>query len=401
MSAWPARWLTPQSGRRAGGGDALGEHHPGEDAADEAGAGGDGDGVDGGEGEAGGGEGGAGDGVEALGVGAGGDLGDDAAVAGVQGVLAGDLGGEDGADGAAGDGAHQGDRGVVAAGLDPQDDALALHTASRLRRCCVRSGPQLPPGPAPRNGGLPRGGRMPARRTLLLTRPRQQGLAFAAEVEARLPGRFAAVIAPLIAVAPLPGPIDLQGVGGLVFTSANGVEQFAARSPERSLPAWCVGAMTAAAATAAGFEARAGDGDVGALAALVSATYRPGDGALLHVRGRHAAGDLLGRLAAAGIAARAVEIYDQVPAPLPRDARDLLARGGADVLAFFSPRTAGLFAAEAARAGWDLGRAAAVSLSTAADAGLGGLGLALRAVAPAPTRDGMIAALATLGSGRG
>ena len=74
--------------------------------------------------------------------------------------------------------------------------------------------------------------------------------------------------------------------------------------------------MTAAAARAAGFAARSADGDVDDLAALVIAAHRPGAGAFLHVRGRHAAGDLVGRLAAAGVPARAAEIYDQAPRPI-------------------------------------------------------------------------------------
>jgi len=233
-----------------------------------------------------------------------------------------------------------------------------------------------------------------AARTLLLTRPRDQGLAFAEVLEARLPGRFRPVMAPLIAIVPLEGAVDLAGVAGLVFTSANGVVQFVARSEERVLPVWCVGEITAAAAEAAGFKARSADGDVGALAALIEREWR--GGTLLHVRGRHAAGDLAGRLAAAGIAVRAAEIYDQVRAPLPEEARALLARGGAEAVAFFSPRTARLFAAAAAGAGWELSGPAGVALSAAADAGLEGLGFGRRLVAPAPTREGMLAALATL-----
>ena len=72
--------------------------------------------------------------------------------------------------------------------------------------------------------------------------------------------------------------------------------------------------MTAAAARQAGFAARSADGDVADLAALVVAAHRPGAGAFLHVRGAHAAGDLVGRLAAAGVPARAAAIYDQVGA---------------------------------------------------------------------------------------
>ena len=356
----------------AAGGEALGEHHAGEDAADQARAGGDGDGVEVGEADAGGGEGGDGDGVEALGVGAGGDLGDDAAVGVVQRVLADDLGGEDLADRLAGAGANHRDGGVVAAALDAEDDALVPHAC--LSDCAGRAR-QVTPRRARRNGA-PRssgdGARMAEPRTLLLTRPRAQSEAFAAMLEARLPGRFRVVVAPLIAIAPVAGALDLAGVQGLLFTSANGVEQFVARSGERGLPAFCVGAMTAAAARRAGFAARSADGDVAALAALVAAAARPGAGEFLHVRGRHAAGDLIGRLAAAGVPARAAEIYDAGALPLPAAARALLAAGGPRCWPS-SRRGAPGFRRGGGGAGWDLGAAIAVSLSAATDAALGGL----------------------------
>jgi uroporphyrinogen-III synthase len=233
-----------------------------------------------------------------------------------------------------------------------------------------------------------------AARTLLVTRPRAQGEAFAAVLEVLLPGRFRVVLGPLLTIVPLPGAVELAGVAGLVFTSANGVEAFAARSGERGLPAFCVGKMTAAAARAAGFRARSADGDVDDLARLIEEEWR--GGTLLHVRGRHAAGDLAGRLAAAGVELRAAEIYDQVRAPLPAGVREGLLRGTIDAVAFFSPRTARLFAAAAAGEGWALAGAAAVSLSAAADAGLDGVGFGRRLVAPAPTREGMLAALAAL-----
>jgi uroporphyrinogen-III synthase len=151
--------------------------------------------------------------------------------------------------------------------------------------------------------------------------------------------------------------------------------------------------MTAAAAAAAGFAARSADGDVGALAALVAAAHRPGAGAFLHVRGRHAAGDLAGRLAAVGVPVRAAEIYAQVPQPLASEVGAALADGAA--VALFSPRSAALFAAAVRAAGWPLAGVAAVSLSAAVDAALD-LSVAARIVAARPTRDGMLEALAGL-----
>jgi uroporphyrinogen-III synthase len=236
---------------------------------------------------------------------------------------------------------------------------------------------------------------MPDPRTLLLTRPEAQSRDFAAALEAALPGRFRTVTAPLIEIVPLQGPLALEGVQALLFTSANGVEQFAARCTDRGLPALCVGDLTAAAAAAAGFTARSAGGDVEALARLAQETCRPGAGDLLHLRGRHAAGDLVARLRAAGLPARAAEIYQQRPRAMSPEAAAMLKGGGVDVVAVFSPRSARLFTEAAVGAGWSLGRTAAVSLSRAADAALSGR-FERRIVASRPDRAGMIAALASL-----
>lgn len=239
---------------------------------------------------------------------------------------------------------------------------------------------------------------MDARRYLLLTRPQAQSQDFAAALERACPGRFAPAIAPLMRMEPVGTLPDLEGAQALVFTSANGVAQFTARAGDaaRALPAFCVGAMTAEAARRAGFACRSADGDVGALAALVIAAHRPGGGDFVHVRGRHAAGDLVALLAEAGVPARGAEIYDQLPCALPEPVRVALARGGIEVLAFFSPRTAAIFAERALDAGWPLAAVTTLALSAAADAPLDGLGAGRRAVAAEPTRAAMIAALAAL-----
>ncbi len=235
---------------------------------------------------------------------------------------------------------------------------------------------------------------MTAPRTLLITRPQAQAEAFAAEVEAALPGRFRPVIAPMLAIAPVAAQIDLTGAQGLMFTSANGVEAFAARCSERGLPAWCVGDMTAEAARAAGFDARSAAGDVARLAAMVARQARPRAGDVVHVRGRHAAGDLVGRLTAAGVAARALEIYDQGPVAPPAAAAALLAAGDVAVITAFSPRSAALFARAARAAGWPLGAVTLVCLSAAADAAHDAPEPGRRIIAARPDRAGMVSALA-------
>jgi uroporphyrinogen-III synthase len=197
-------------------------------------------------------------------------------------------------------------------------------------------------------------------------------------------------------ITPVAGAVDLAGAQALLFTSANGVTQFAARSPRRDLPALCVGETTAETARDAGFGALSADGDVDALAALAAARLDPEGGALVHVRGRRAAGDLVGRLRAAGFDARGAEIYEQATIPMPAAAAAALAGGGVDAVALFSPRSAALFAKAAAASRWDLGRAAAVSLGAAADAAVAGLGFGRRRIAEAPTRAALIEALTGL-----
>ncbi len=122
---------------------------------------------------------------------------------------------------------------------------------------------------------------------------------------------FEPVIDPLLEVRSLDGgPIDLAGVGALAFTSANGVAAFAERSDERSLTVFAVGDATAKAARARGFTSVASaDGDVAALARTIAARADL-EGAVLHLGPVEAAGDLAGDLAARGVAARALALYE-------------------------------------------------------------------------------------------
>jgi uroporphyrinogen-III synthase len=228
---------------------------------------------------------------------------------------------------------------------------------------------------------------------LLLVRPEPQSTTFAEALEAALPGRFRVVISPLIRIKPLGAKVDLSGIGALLFTSANGVECFARVSADRALPAFCVGTMTAAAARAAGFKARSAEGDVEALADLVISRHAPESGACLHVRGVHAAGALEDRLELAGIEVRAAELYDQIETAIDGEAAERLVGGGIDVLTVFSPRSAVLFRDQAMAADWPLRSVVSVSLSLAADAGLGQLIFAERRIASQPGRAGMIEAL--------
>jgi uroporphyrinogen-III synthase len=181
---------------------------------------------------------------------------------------------------------------------------------------------------------------------------------------------FEPLVAPLLAVRELPGAdFDLHGVGALAFTSANGVAAFAARQPDgRALPVFAVGAATAAAARAAGFDrVRSAGGDVEDLAALIA---RSGvEGAVLHPCAEAPAGDLPGALRRGGIAVRPVPAYRTEILPLPDEA----ARAWTDLHAVLvhSPRAGRALAA--ALADLPPGGPPAACISAAAAAPLRGL----------------------------
>jgi len=154
------------------------------------------------------------------------------------------------------------------------------------------------------------------------------------------------VVAPLLAVEPLPRPhIDLDGVKALAFTSANGVRAFAAACADRSLRVFAVGAATATAAKAAGFRSLlSGDGDVTALASRIATRQLElrGGGVVLHPGAVEPAGDLVGALQKAGVEARSLPLYDTAPAAL--EPSFLAAIGGFDVALVHSPKAARILA---------------------------------------------------------
>ena len=222
-----------------------------------------------------------------------------------------------------------------------------------------------------------------SRPVLLLTRPAEASARFAAQVQHRVPG-VRVVISPLMAPEFLaPGLPD--GWDGVLFTSETGVAGLARRTARRG-PAVCVGARTADAARAAGWQAQALGGDAEGMVAGLTAA--PLHGHWLHARGVDAAGSLGARLRAAGMRVTEVIVYDQRPQPLSDAARAVLSGPAPVTLAVFSPRSARLFVAEAGRVAAPV---QAVAISPAAAAALAGF--CPVAVAAAPDAAAMLAAV--------
>jgi uroporphyrinogen-III synthase len=186
-------------------------------------------------------------------------------------------------------------------------------------------------------------------------------------------------------------------VQAILFSSANGVREFAKRESRRDLPVYAVGDASARAARAAGFTTVKSAGrDADALAKMVAAELKPADGALSHPRGRDTTGHLEDALHRAGFELRDPVVYRAEPrARLSDTARKLLADGAIDLALFFSPRTARAFvsAAEAARLTAVTGKVTAVCLSQAVAGALAPLSFAKMIVAAAPNQDALLAAL--------
>lgn len=210
------------------------------------------------------------------------------------------------------------------------------------------------------------------------------------------------LIAPLLAVRPLAFSLgDLSDIAALAFTSAQApalfIEGLGPSAPSLlSRPVFAVGNATAQAARAAGFSAvTSAEGDVAALARLIGAQSPSPAGAVLHPSAVQAAGDLAGDLAALGIRARTLAVYETGEVdPWPQIAPHLPAL---EAVLVHSPRAGrALFAFLARHPAPNL---RVFALSEAAGAPLKGVNRAGQAIAPFPN-DASLLSLLTAGSQR-
>ncbi|MBC7952056.1 MAG: uroporphyrinogen-III synthase [Rhodospirillaceae bacterium] len=230
--------------------------------------------------------------------------------------------------------------------------------------------------------------------TALVTRPREDSEGVARELAAR---GVDVVIEPLLDIVPVAAHVDIDGVQGILATSANGVRALARVLADRTMPVWAVGDASARVARELGYTTvESAGGDVDTLAALVMDRCKPEAGAFLHAAGTVTAGDLAGRLEAAGFTVRRVVLYEARTATvLSASLTDALSRQGVQVALFFSPRTAATFATLVRAAGLThaTGRIIALALSPAVAAALAALPWADIRVAAAPTQTALLALL--------
>lgn len=179
---------------------------------------------------------------------------------------------------------------------------------------------------------------MPPR--LLITRPEPEASRFAEDLRVAHPGAEV-ITSPLMRIVyngTLPAIIPGEA---LIFTSRHGVAGFCRLSPRRDLPAYAVGAATAAEAREQGFDTTAAEGDATSLLARIASDKTSGP--FLHPRGAHVAADIAGALRSAGHTARDTVVYSQQAQPLTTAARAALDGQDPVILPLMSPRSAVLF----------------------------------------------------------
>lgn len=165
------------------------------------------------------------------------------------------------------------------------------------------------------------------------------------------------VIEPLLSVEYLEAGAELSGdlkaAQAQAFTSANGVRALARLYSERALPVFAVGAATAAAARAEGFNSvHVAGGDVSHLADDIAARLDPSAGAIVHVAASVVAGDLQGALAAQGFKVNRHVLYETVTKEeLSDDVIASLTDQTLEGVTIYSPRTGKAFAALIEQAG--------------------------------------------------
>lgn len=176
---------------------------------------------------------------------------------------------------------------------------------------------------------------------LLMTRPRAASDAFVARLDPLVLRHTQVIVAPLIDIVPVGACPSLADVGGVIFTSANGV---AAAPLGAGLPAYCVGARTADAALRRGYAVKQTAQDADDLVARFDAgTVR---GALVHLSGAHRRGEIAQRLTALGVPVSVHVLYDQPLQPLSDEAKDIFAGEVPVILPLFSPRTSAHLASQ-------------------------------------------------------
>ena len=202
------------------------------------------------------------------------------------------------------------------------------------------------------------------------------------------------IISPALELCARNEPVpDLDVIGGLVFTSANGVRFFSEACDRRDLPAWCVGPATASQALREWFSpVHQSSGDAHDLAHYIAHHWSGGDKALLHVANAAAGSNLRTALEAEGFSITFLPLYEACPAAtLSNEASDALKNSARTIVLGHSRK--GVEAFLTLTRNMDLSHTEFVVISEQAAAPLETIGATRVHIATHPDDDHLISAL--------
>lgn len=216
---------------------------------------------------------------------------------------------------------------------------------------------------------------------LLLTRPRDSAERFAARLSKSALQDVSICISPLLEIDKCGEAPDVSRYDGAIFTSARALD-FAPTLSNGI--AFCVGAQTAKAVKAAGWQVEMVAQTADELVARMQGAKVTGR--FVHLAGEHRRGQIAQRLTQAGMQVDVFTLYTQHLRPLSQDAQRILAGEVPVIVPLFSPRTAAQFVDQAQ----DLRRVAVAAISpSVAEVFQGKLPKALH-IAKAPTGEEMV-----------
>lgn len=179
---------------------------------------------------------------------------------------------------------------------------------------------------------------------LWVTRPKEDAQATAEQL---LAAGHEVLVEPLLTLEPLPlPPLELAGLDGIIITSRNAARRLIDLTNARDLPVYVVGDATGRLLWKAGFQKiLAANGNLQSLGKLLRSKLPPkeaaDEGRLLHLCGRHRAGDPATALAGTGYSLERLEAYDSQPVEtLSETVRTSIDESGLNGVLLFSPRTA-------------------------------------------------------------
>lgn len=178
---------------------------------------------------------------------------------------------------------------------------------------------------------------------ILITRPIAQAAATQERLET---AGYRTICAPLLEIEALGVSLPEVPPQAVLLTSQNAVPALAGSALSRAIPVYAVGERTAAELRQHGFtNVESASGDSGDLVALVMQRCQHGLGSLLYLAGDVVAGDVAGRLSAAGFwVDRQMAYRAHAATTLPAEAVAALAAGEIRTVLLYSPRSAAILA---------------------------------------------------------